>query len=265
MCTLTPASTAYTAYAREAIRRDNEDRLALKSAYFCVDAINKRKLKASDVKIANEIENNLNLVYANIVKKYRFEKSDYGYADMLSASDELDAFYAQEELMESGVSLDEVCAKDLKIGINLLRKYADIKYSEDVIARLIGLSPNAETVHIYSSEEMLEDRRQTLYENYCVDMVKKFFAQNNKNFDPIPYNKMMSELMNLYVEIVRQEYDNDNYSKEFITGKMQEDWQHVKTRLMSQGLGECKRQVIGDEFLDSFNKLLNKYAKTSQR
>lgn len=80
----------------------------------------------------------------------------------------------------------------------------------------------------------------------------------------MPYNKMMSELQNLYVEIVRQEYPNGKHPNEFIAAIMEEDWQHVKTRLMSQGLDECKRQVVGGDFLERFDKLLNKYGKTSQ-
>lgn len=265
VCIFTPAATAYPAYVEEAIKRDDEDRIAIRSAYFCADAINRGKLRTSDVAIINQVENDLNSTYASILKNYKFKKADSHRKDFVKVNDDIAAFYAQEDLVEAGVPQRELCAKDLGKGIRALRKYANIEYPSDTLLRL-GLSSTLyiEKSHIYSSQEMRRDRRQAMHYQKCIEFLNSIRAKNDKDFDPAQSNQLMRYLMDLYTEILRQEYPNGKHSQEFIKGIMTADQRSTMKEIKDEGPDNCINRVVRPDFVERFGDLMNKYAKTAK-
>ena len=129
---------------------------------------------------------------------------------------------------------------------------------------LVSFTPTAhgKVPHLYPSEEIESDRRQVLYYNHCIDIMKRA-SVSDKDFSPIDHNQLMKIIMELYVDILAQEYPNGQYPKKVIMGVMQSDTANVMSKLQIEDPHrECYEQMLG--FTETFLGIYNKYQNTAK-
>ena len=121
---------AYPEYAEEEIQREKADRLAIKAAWYCIAVMQRAGFSDSDIEIIDKVEDEINQVHLNIIDGYGMGNEKYDYPTWLELDDRQSTITRFNDLIgDSDALYTEICTKDWKNGVEVLKKYTKRRYN----------------------------------------------------------------------------------------------------------------------------------------